>query len=259
MMHSNNFVLAVKDSNKKVLREIAGKVYLPFNSEYSLLLKNDNWQRACCSVSIDGTDVLGGDELILHPYSSVDLERFLVDGDMLRGNRFKFVPLCHSEVQDPSSPENGIIEVRFWKEIQKPIYVNYIVPDSSMKYRSSSGRGCGQSIGSGDSINNFFSCSTGNVKCSNSNTAWTQNTTFTAGMPGATVAGSMSGQVFGKTSFEGKDGSPTIIRLQLMGRQEPITVEKTKHVYCCQCSKSNPYNNKFCGRCGTKLSKFVEV
>jgi hypothetical protein len=263
MMHSNNFVLAVKDSNKKVLREIAGKVYLPFNSEYSLLLKNDNWQRACCSVSIDGTDVLGGDELILHSYSSVDLERFLVDGDMLRGNRFKFVPLCHSEVQDPNSPENGLIEVKFWKEIQKTVYFNYIVPDSGFYPKPYVPCNDGGSICSrgGQSINSFYSCSnsTGNAKCSTNSMMGAQNVTFTAGTPGATVPGSMSGQVFGRTSFEGKDGSPTIIRLQLMGRQEPITVEKTRHVYCGQCGKSNPYGNKFCGRCGTQLSKFVEV
>jgi hypothetical protein len=246
MSHSNGYVLAIKDQNRKVLREIAGKVYLPFHSEYSLLIKNNNPFRACCSVRIDGTDVMGT-ELILNAFSSTDLERFLVNGDMQQGNRFKFVPLSDGRVQDPSSPENGLIEVKFWKEIQRPIYLNYPIIETWPKsyqptiYSTPSGWT--------SACNNLtYTCSAmrdmGDLKCAN-----------TASQAGATVEGSVSHQSFTTTSFEGKDGEATVIRLQLMSRTEPITVEKTKHIYCVECGKSNPYNNKFCGRCGTRLQK----
>jgi hypothetical protein len=256
MMFSNNFVLAVKDSNRKVLREIAGKTYLPFNSEYSLLLKNNNNVRACCSVSIDGTDVLGGTELIIGPNSSVDLERFLVDGNNNQGNRFRFVPLSDNLVQDPSSPENGLIEVRFWKELRPTIY-NYPiwvqekpywpVPSNPIYCSSSAGTASkGFTVGSNFNqvLGNAIMPDSGSVNCF-------------ASQAGATVAGSISNQSFTTTSFGWKDGEATVIRLQLMGKNEPVTVEKTKHIYCGGCGKSNSYNSNFCGRCGFKLDKSI--
>jgi hypothetical protein len=257
MMHSNNFVLAVKDSNSKILREIAGKVYLPFNSEYSIYLKNNNNVRSCCSVSIDGTDVLGT-ELILNAFDSIDLERFLVNGDIRQGNRFRFVSLSDNRVQDPSNPENGLIEVKFWKEIQtvyfrSPIIVNQwpqpIYPSTIYYCNNGIGASTGTSVKSTDNLT--FTSNYGNqVLCSAQN--------YSVGQPGATVEGSLSHQSFTSVSFSGKDGVATIIRLQLMGRNEPITVEKTRHIYCGECGKSNPYNNKFCGRCGKRLQKIIK-
>lgn len=246
MVHSNKFVLAVKDSSRKVLREIAGKVYLPFHSEYSLLLKNNNCVRCCCSVSIDGTDVLGGDELIINTGSSIDLERFLVDGDMNKGNRFKFVPLSDGRVADPSNPENGLIEVKFWKEV---VYGNPIkwytdgsdaykgfIPPSSV-YTSSSGY---EAMLSSDPIrcNNVMNCS------------------FVPDGAGATVEGSVSSQKFQNADFGFKESiEPTILRLTLVGRQEPLTVNKTRHIHCPKCGKKNSYSNSFCTNCGKGLRK----
>lgn len=247
MMHSNGFVVCVKDQNRKVLREIGGKVFLPFQSEYSVLLKNNNTIRCCCSVSIDGTDVLGGTELIIPSFCSIDLERFIVDGDLNKGNRFKFVPLSDSRVSDPSNPENGLIEVKFWKENDDSLLKIYETgfpgypqkwPDThpwmprphSIYYTSCSSK-------SSDSF--------GEVKCFNSSLA----------SPGATVEGSISGQSFTYGKFGTKDGDATIIHLTLVGRNEPLTVKDTRHIFCTRCGQKSAFGNKFCSGCGKKLHK----
>ena len=235
MMHSNGFVLAVKGSDRKILRELGGRVFLPFHSEYSLFLKNINSVRATCSISIDGTDVLGGEELIVRAGESVDLERFLADGNLTSGRKFKFVPLSDSKVQDPSSPENGLIEVHFWKEKQK-----YVLPTTL--YRSFDTRlskGAPNSMLYASSMT--FSCAA------------------TPASNGATVEGGVSSQAFSRTDFEGKDGEATVLRLTLVGREEPLTVDQTKFVHCTQCGRKNSISNNFCGKCGTMLDKSVLV
>jgi hypothetical protein len=85
MTYSNSYVLAVKNSKRETLREYEGKIYLPFYSEYSLFLKNNHNVRCMCDVKIDGTDVLGGQRLVIPANSNINLERFLVNGDMNKG------------------------------------------------------------------------------------------------------------------------------------------------------------------------------
>jgi len=92
---------------------------IPFNSEYSLRLKNKSKGRALASITIDGMEVLTGNKkLVLGRGQTVDVERFI--DDLNSGNKFKFISLeegaASGEIQDPTSEENGIIEVKFYKE-----------------------------------------------------------------------------------------------------------------------------------------------
>ena len=107
-MHSNGFVLAVKDSHNQILREFKEEVYVNFGSEYSLLIKNLNDVKAKCSIQIDGSYAV--ENLVIPAHGDVVLERFQ---DQAR--KFKFVPASQS--QDPSAGENGIIRATFAKEI----------------------------------------------------------------------------------------------------------------------------------------------
>lgn len=233
-MHSNSFVLAVKSADNKILREIGGQVFLTFNSEYSLLLKNLNNVKSCCTVSIDGTDVLGGHELIVEAHSSIDLERFVVDGNFGSGRRFKFVPLTDSKVQDPSSAENGIVEVRFWKEkVIQPIFIgsNSLLRSSGVIHPNSSS--C------------FYSAPIGTACC---------DSMATPAAAGATVEGAYSNQQFGSGYFGEKDGAPTVLRLKLVGQvDKPLTVEATKNKHCTNCGRKAKFNDYFCGGCGKAL------
>ena len=59
MVYQDKFVVSVK-VNGKVLREHdKDHVYLPFGSEYSILLKNLESRKALVTINIDGKNALG--------------------------------------------------------------------------------------------------------------------------------------------------------------------------------------------------------
>ena len=116
-MYNNGFIVSVMDSAGNILRESnSNEVYLPFNSEYKIRLRNNHSRNAVANVGIDGTDAFNGQRIIVPSGGSVDLERFCLDGNRDSGRRFKFVPLSDSRVQDPTSSENGKIMVEFFSE-----------------------------------------------------------------------------------------------------------------------------------------------
>lgn len=116
MMYANKFVLSVK-ANNQILRENQGIVALPFGQEFSLLCKNLNSKRAMVSISIDGTDVTGGQRLILQPNGHVDLERYIRNGNMASGNRFKFIQRTSGvEAGRGIKQDDGIVRAEFWEE-----------------------------------------------------------------------------------------------------------------------------------------------
>ena len=92
-------------------------VKVPFGSEYILRLKNKSKDPAIVEVTIDGTDVLNGSDLVLEAGQTIDLERFVDDLDT--GKKFKFISLeegaSSGEIDDPYREENGLIKVKFYK------------------------------------------------------------------------------------------------------------------------------------------------
>ena len=125
-MYNKGFVVSIHDNENKVLRENKEKeVFLPFESTYKIRLRNNNNRKAVAEVTIDGTSVLGPNKMLIEPNSFDDLERFCIDGDLKNGNQFKFVKSgpdeSHPDVQDPSSPENGNVVVKFWLEKEDEI------------------------------------------------------------------------------------------------------------------------------------------
>ena len=94
MMYNNKLAMAVK-VNGKVLREFKEgdnfKSYIPFGSEYSIYIKNMNSVRALVSISIDGEDVADGDQYVVNANSTLEIERFMRNGNLNEGNRFKFI------------------------------------------------------------------------------------------------------------------------------------------------------------------------
>ena len=88
-MYQSKLVASLK-ANGKILREFKDTVYIPFGSEYSFLLKNLNTTRALINVFIDGEDMTPGG-LVLNAGQEVDLERSIKGGNLMEGNRFKFI------------------------------------------------------------------------------------------------------------------------------------------------------------------------
>jgi hypothetical protein len=122
MMYNNKLAIAVK-SNGKVLREFGDTVYVPFGTEYTLLIKNLNSVRAQVRVSIDGINATEGVSLIVQPNSEMELERFIKGGNMDKGNRFKFIERTAGvEAHRGIGVTDGLIRIEY--EFEKP----YVAP-----------------------------------------------------------------------------------------------------------------------------------
>jgi hypothetical protein len=256
-MFKNQIVVLVKKDGQP-LRETDGKfIYLPFNSEYSLELKNQSFKRAVASIKIDGTDVLGMDEIILPSYGTVNVERFITNGDLSKGKKFKFVPLSNSKVQDPASPENGLVEIEVWFEKQPDeIKIWYSPPRPYITYPWDSGSWtyshgtnfCGQQT---NSIKRQSSAPMSAMYCSANIITDSVSQNVGVNQVGATVEGERSSQSFSRGYFGQKEYPSTTFKFWLRGvEQEVTTVDK---LYCTSCGKKSRFDYKFCPRCGAPM------
>jgi len=118
MTYKDNFVVEVK-CNGKIMRVKDDAVYLPYGSEYTLLLKNLESRKASVKISIDGQDVLDYSSLILEPNSSSELKGFL-SGTRAK-NHFKFIHKT-KEIQEHRGDKvgDGLIRVEFAFEKPQP-------------------------------------------------------------------------------------------------------------------------------------------
>ena len=120
-MYNEKLAVAIKSAGK-VLREFnKDSVYVPFGAEYSIFIKNLNSVRALVKVSIDGQNVdQSGEGFVINANSSLDLERFLKNGNLNQGNRFKFIERTGKIEQHRGiEVEDGLIRVEF--QFEKPL------------------------------------------------------------------------------------------------------------------------------------------
>ena len=112
MMYESKLAAAIK-VNGKVLREFKDTVHIPFGSEYTILLKNLNTTRAVVNVFIDGDDTVPGG-LVIDPGREIDLERWVKNGNLTEGNRFKFIERTAAVEQHRGVKlEDGLVRVEF--------------------------------------------------------------------------------------------------------------------------------------------------
>jgi hypothetical protein len=118
MMYQSKLVASLK-ANGKILREFKDTVYIPFGSEYSFLIKNLNTTRALVNIFIDGEDVIEGG-LVLNAGQEVDLERYVKNGNLSAGNRFKFIERTQAIEDGPRGVklEDGLVRIEF--QFEKP-------------------------------------------------------------------------------------------------------------------------------------------
>lgn len=275
-MYQNKVVVALK-VNSRILRESQGVVHIPFGSEYSVFVKNLNAVRAKFQLAIDGTDATSGSWIVVPANSSVEMERFISNGDWNRGRRFKFIErTAEIEAHRGVKSDDGLVRVEFQVEQLRPIvnvprYVEYDVPVPRPYYppydpwyphpwprrpflgsamRSSGGRKGSSGSGSASvSAGTWCSASLGNEAGSAiSDSAPTTDV-------GITVQGSESHQRFVNAEWF-ETGPSDVIVLQLRGElagqaiSAPITV--TTKLTCPTCGSSQKHG-EFCQRCGTAL------
>lgn len=261
-MFNNNFVTAVRVAGK-ILREDNGAVQIPFGSEYSLLLKNKNSVRALVCVEIDGVDATGGTSLIVGPNQSIDFERFIKNGNMSAGLKFKFIERTAAVEAGPRGigADDGIVRIEFEFERPQPRQQYATRSLMSLSKSAEQPRGFGGNFPSfGDS---FGSASIGDFANPVGVTNCLAQSASASAMPqndiGITVGGSVSNQSFTQGEWFPTDGVKHVMCLSLRGHvgeqlvQAPITV-KTKRE-CPSCGKLNTQQSKFCQECGTGLIK----
>lgn len=125
MMYKEQLAVAIKVGDQ-VLREFGDKVYVPFGSEYKILIKNENSVRAQVRVTVDGQDATEGVSLIVRPGQSMDLERFIKNQNLNEGNKFKFIErTAKVEKHRGIGISDGLIRVEFQyeKPQPKPVYI----------------------------------------------------------------------------------------------------------------------------------------
>jgi hypothetical protein len=118
MMYNNKLVASLK-ANGKILREFKDTVYIPFGSEYSFLLKNLHTQRALVNIYIDGDNIVEGG-LVIAAGQEVNLERYIKNGNLTEGNRFKFIERTAAIEEGPRGVklEDGLVRIEF--QYEKP-------------------------------------------------------------------------------------------------------------------------------------------
>jgi len=290
MMYCDKFVVCVK-VNGKILREQKDIIKLPFGTEYSILLKNLNTQRAKVSVYVDGSDVLSCKSLIIGPHEETILEGFLSVDNIVK-HKFKFIEKTE-QISDyrGDKAEDGLIRVEY--AFEKDTLINkwdrrfncepfkieehhhhYHYNDWFLPLRSyySNGTSSKPNYNPGDVLYS----SNSNIKSSSNNASFSSNSNIRSSVnninkcsidcsydvsnslneDGITVKGSYSGQSFNSGCI-GSVGETKVIILKLIGCVENKKVEKVittkKKIVCETCGTRSRSNHKFCPNCGTAL------
>ncbi len=247
MMYESKLAAAIK-VNGKVLREFKDTVYIPFGSEYSILLKNLNTTRAVVNVFIDGEDMVPGG-IVINAGQEVDLERSVKNGNLSEGNRFKFIERTGSvERHRGVKLEDGLVRVEFqFEQPPRPIVWNTtniggIYPQDGIL------RG----------VNDVHY----GVTCSATSATYDATSVNSAhGLlndVGITVPGSKSEQKFSTTYLGALESAKHSMVFKLLGGEEvkiPVTVKHKPK--CVTCGKQNKATAKFCTECGTHLEIFA--
>ena len=272
-MYNQKLVASIKVKGK-VLREFKDTVYIPFASEYSILIKNLNTVRALVNVYIDGENAVPGG-LVINPGQSVDLERWIKNGNLTEGNKFKFIERTSKIENGPRGIklEDGLIRVEYQFEIPRPVInipswtTTTTTWNSTPYYGTNAMRGVKMSGVSGSTGDVAYP--QGSVTCSASlNNVSTDSFKITASgasfqnETGITVPGSKSEQKFVETTIGTLDLQMNTIVLKLVGDLgqnkpvlEPVTVKAKPK--CVTCGKQNKAHAKFCSECGTALEIFA--
>jgi hypothetical protein len=287
MVFKEGMIATIKCGNK-ILREVKEEgnqvVYLPFNSDYSILLKNKDTRKAVVNICIDNRDALGGSPIVVYPNSETEVKGFIENGSVK--NAFRFIKKT-KEVSDYRGNflDDGVVHIEFRYEqvheekhiqtihehIYRPVsdnwyywyprYYTYTGPVPIVTWGSTS---------SSPIISDVVNCSynsqagssgiiSGEVPISgNINFTSTSYKTDLIESDGITVPGQETHQSFhnvfmGKLEEQGK-----VINIVLKGTIETgtevvIPITTSDKFKCPSCGKEWPTSMKFCSSCGTAL------
>lgn len=219
MMHSKkiNAVVVICDSKsgnpfrdyieKTEFSKREANVYLPFDTEYSILIKNNNDRRIALSIEIDG--VVFPNRIVIEAYQSQRIERFIEIA-----SKFKFVSINNEHVSDPTSKKNGVVKLTAVLEkidaVNKINWYDVSTDDVFKIYQKSDYTGLKRNI----ELDSFTT-----------NCVYTTDCFNNLDESGATISGSKSNQVFTETTWSGDDVSS---EYTFIFNLKPIKKEFTK-------------------------------
>lgn len=257
MMYNNKLVIAIK-ANGRVLREFKDAVYVPYGSEYSILIKNLNSVRAVVNITIDG-QVASGSGLAIEANSEVELKRFLKH-DLNKGNAFKFIERTGKiEKHRGVKIDDGLIRVEY--QFAKPyvtftsttpIWNDFDVDPSYWQGRHPVYRSF-MAQPKGISACNFVA----------QGAMASASASYTSSVPqnevGITVAGSENNQRFREVADIPMEAEKYVMVIRLLGEtgqnevvRTAITVNYTPT--CPTCGTKNKATAKYCIECGTAVN-----
>lgn len=258
MVYKENLIAIVRVNNK-ILREKGSSnnsnyaVYMPFGSEYSIVLKNLNTVKALVNVEVDGREVISN--LIIDPNSSSELERFF-EGDMNKGHKLKFIEKT-DDIKNfrGDKIEDGIIRItyRFEEKFSNNGVIWYY--NSPIENEWGFEERLRNNIwGTQNVSNNSFNSSSYSVN----NISFNSNYSCSLNEDGITVEGNESNQSFVYGNIGVLEKNENVININLKGFYEkdkpvqaPLTVKDK--IQCKYCGKKFRSNHKFCGNCGAAL------
>jgi hypothetical protein len=256
----NSGLVAVIKVGGKVLREEKENVYIPFGSEYSILLKNLKSQRVAVEIQVDGTDVFGGGQIVIPANSEVELERSIKNGNFNSGNKFKFIERTEKiEEYRGIKVDDGLIRIEYWTEkITVPVPITYTYPVVPQwlpyHYYPPMMRGLTGMNSASGSFGNSFEQSSINCCASGGDTYSYSSSVSQPNEAGITVDGSESNQKFTTAAWFPTHEQSDVIVIKLCGtkREKLITTPilvSTKKI-CPTCGSKSQYNTKYCQECG---------
>jgi hypothetical protein len=205
------------------------------------------------NVFIDGENVVPGG-LVVDPGRTVDLERWIKNGNLSEGNKFKFIERTSAIEDGPRGIklEDGLVRIEYQFEIPRPI-LNIPTWNSTTITRGISGSTGDWASPMGASYSTNASLNSMNVTAS---AASFQNET------GITVLGSKSTQSFQHVTVGTLESTVHNIVLKLvgdLGNNKPVTKPVTVKAKpkCVTCGHQNKATAKFCSECGTALEIFA--
>jgi hypothetical protein len=276
-MFNQNLIVAVK-ANGKVLREVKDTCYIPFGSHYSILIKNMDSRRVQVKVHVDGTDATEGTALVIEAHSEIEFERFIKNGNLKEGNKFKFIErTAEIENHRGSKVDDGFIRVEYQFEYLYPqvntwnnngwVYKSpglydgtFYGNDVTFTTSTTAGEPVTKGILRGATLNATASVASASVATNAVNTAYTAQAAVQNEV-GITVPGAHSSQSFKTAAWFPVESTKHVIALKLLGEspegkkvEAPVTVKAKPK--CETCGRTNKATAKFCSECGTSLILF---
>lgn len=246
MLFNQKLAMAVK-VNGKILREFVDTVYIPYGSEYSLLLKNLDTKRVQLKVTIDGQTM--ADKLVIGAGKELNLERSIVNNNLSAGNKFKFIERTEGiESHRGIKLEDGLVQIEYQFE-----QISNYSPHTDSNW-----------------IDHWpYSNPTWISKSTSAPYASTvrsygiaQNSVSYSNDVGITVPGGVSNQKFSTVLAFPLEPTKHSMVIKLLGQSasndlvtQAVTVKAKPR--CVTCNHQNKATAKFCSQCGTALEIFA--